>query len=288
MKARIAIILLLLVNINAKTQAQKGETAAVAIGTGLAIFAAAAAYDAFVEKLENEATEWVLENRPELKQFKLKIMNLRGEKITNMSEISSCTFLVTPATGEKFVLMWIVSYGWWNEYGVNYNSIIVKTFNKEQWGQIVFAFLKCGVKDFKGTRDSIPIYSEFEFQKAAESSYSVSSKNTSVKNSSFEKVYFDDKRQKYYALQHVVGFNALYAVRGNMFEFYNIKNPEFPIALNFQKLDGDTYVVQDLEEMRVIYNERAINLFFENIKSLVKFRNVVFQDITKELLGLPG
>jgi len=73
-----------------------------------------------------------------------------------------------------------------------------------------------------------------------------------------------------------------------MFEFTNMKNPEFPIALFFQKLDGDTYVVQDLEDMRVVYNERAINLFFEDIKSLVKFRNVVFQDITKELLGLPG
>jgi hypothetical protein len=288
MKARVAIIFLLLVSHNVRTQAQKGEAAAVAIGAGLAIFTAAAAYDAFVEKLENEATEWVLENRPELKQFQLKIMNLRGEKITNMSEISSCTFLVTPDKGEKFVLMWIVSYGWWNEYGVSYNSIKVKTFNKEQWSQIVLAFLKCGVKDFKGTRDSIPIYYEFEFQKAAENSYSLSSKNSSIENSSFEKVYYDDKRQKYYALQHVVGFYSLYAVRGNMFEFYNAKNPGFPIALFFQKLDGDTYVVQDLEDMRVIYNERAINLFFEDIKSLVKFRNAIFEDITKELLGLIG
>jgi hypothetical protein len=73
-----------------------------------------------------------------------------------------------------------------------------------------------------------------------------------------------------------------------MFEFYNPKNPEFPIALFFQKLDGDTYVVEDLPNLRVIYNERAINLFFEDIKSLVKFRNEVFQDIAKELLGLMG
>lgn len=288
MKTRIALIILLIGTNHLKMQSQKGETAAVALGAGLAIFAAAAAYDAFVEKLENEATEWVLVNRPEINRFKLKIMNLRGEKITNMSEISSCTFLVTPSQGEKFVLMWIVSYGWWNEYGVSFDCITVKTFNKEQWSEIVFAFLKCGIKDFRGTRDSIPVYSEFEFQKAAENSYSIHSKSNSISNSSFEKVYFDEKQQKYYALQHVVGFHSLFSVKGNSFEFYNPKNPEFPIILFFQKLDGDSYIVEDLPNLRVIYNERAINLFFEEIKSLVKFRNVVFQDITQALLGLPG
>jgi hypothetical protein len=169
MKLRI-ILLILLIQTN-NIRAQKAEVAAAAVGAGIAIFAAAAAYDAFIEKLENEATEWVLMNRPECKEFQLKIMNLRGEKLTNMSEISSCTFIVKPKGEKEFVMIWIVSDGWWNEFGVDFNRIVVEQFDKDRWLGVVKAYFLCasGLQDLKG--DSIPVYSYFEYEANAQSNW---------------------------------------------------------------------------------------------------------------------
>ncbi len=281
------LLLILCINVS-KSNAQKQEIAAAAIGAGIAIFAAAAAYDAFIEKLENEATEWVLKNRPECNRFRLKLMNLRGEKLTNMSEISSCTFLVEPMGSEKFVMMWIVSEGWWNDYGVVFNQIVVKTFNKEEWKKVVWAYFECGNQKLKCTMDSIPIYTQFDFPRNAEQNWNyIVKQKPNLANCSFEKIKHDQNSEVYYVLQDVTNLNSLKSVRGNKFDFHNFYNPEFSNTIYFEKIDGDTYVVKDVDELRVVYNERSINLFFKSVNSLVKFRNSVFEDITSELLGLP-
>ncbi|MFM7106684.1 MAG: hypothetical protein ACKOW8_14310, partial [Flavobacteriales bacterium] len=152
--------------ISNKALPQKGDAvvagAAAAGLLGATIFSAAAAYDAFVEKLENEATEWVLTNHPEYTRFELKLMNVRNEKLTNMSDITSCTFIVKPENDEKFVMMWIVSYGWWNDYGVDFAKIVVRTFNSEEWKDVLWAYFQCGTEYMPSSRDSIPIYSKHD------------------------------------------------------------------------------------------------------------------------------
>ncbi len=283
---KIFLIVLFALNLT-HAKAQKEELTAGAVGAGIAIFAAAAAYDAFIEKLENEATEWVLLNRPDCNRFRLKIMNLRGEKLTNMSEISSCTFMVEPVGSEKFVMMWIVSDGWWNDYGVVFSKLAVRTFTKMEWSEIVWGFFQCGTGYMKCTPDSIPVYSPYDLKKTAEHFWNNSAKQKpSLTESSFQKVISDERNNVFYALRDITNFNSLLSVKGNKFDFYNPSNLELPITIDFEKMDGDTYVVKDVKDLRVIYNERSINIFFKSINSLVKFRNTIFSDITKELLEL--
>jgi hypothetical protein len=286
MKFRILILILLLQANNFR--AQKAEVAAAAVGAGIAIFAAAAAYDAFVEKLENEATEWVLMNRPECKEFQLKIMNLRGEKITNLSEISSCTFVVKPKEGKEFVMIWIVSEGWWNDFGVNFGRIVVEQFDKDRWLGVVKAYFLCasGLSDLKG--DSIPVYTYFEYEQNAQNNLNKNiSKQPWLASCSFPKMIKMSTGYGFRVLQTVTNLTLLKSVSGKKFQFHNLHTAETPYVCDFEELDGDSYVVRDFDGLRIVYNERSMNIYFEKINSLIKFRNTVFENITKELLNLP-
>jgi hypothetical protein len=286
MKLRICFLILFTQSIH--VQAQKGEVVAATIGAGAAIFAAAAAYEAFIEKLENEATEWVLMNRPECKEFQLKLMNLRDEKLTNLSEISSCTFIIKPKEGKEFVLIWIVSEGWWNDFGVNFSRIIVEQFDNERWLGVVKAYFLCasGLKELKG--DSIPVYSYFEYEQNAQNNLNKNfAKQPWLANCSFPKLVKMSNGSGYRALQTVTNLSLLKSVSGKKFEFNNLSTPEAPYVCDFDKLDGDSYVVRDFDGLRVVYNERSMNIYFEKINSLIKFRNSVFENITQELLNLP-
>jgi hypothetical protein len=91
----------------------------------------------------------------------------------------------------------------------------------------------------------------------------------------------------YRALQTVTNLSLLKSVSGKKFEFNNLSTPEAPYVCDFDKLDGDSYVVRDFDGLRVVYNERSMNIYFEKINSLIKFRNSVFENITQELLNLP-
>jgi hypothetical protein len=283
---RYFLVVILLINFT-KSNAQKEEIIAGTIGAGIAIFAAAAAYDAFIEKLENEATEWVLMNRPECNRFRLKLMNLRGEKLTNMSDISSCTFLVEPSNSEKFVMMWIVNEGWWNDYGVVFDKIVIRTFNREDWKELLWGFFKCGTDYMECTADSIPVYNQYDFPKNAEQNWNIAAKQKPyLAQSSFKKIIQDEEKGVFYSLRDITSLKSLVSVKGNKFDFSNPSNNELPLTIDFEKMDGDTYVVEDVRDLRVVYNERSINIFFKSINALVKFRNSVFADITNELLAL--
>jgi len=286
MNRKITTLLSILI-ISNKVFSQKEEAIAAAAAGAVGILSTIAAYDAFVEKLENEATEGVHKERKEVKLFQLKLMNVRGEKLTNLSEISSCTFIVKLENGEKFVMMWIVGSGWWNEYGVVFDRIKAETFDIKRWQGTVFAMLKAGTNVTSLDEDSIPIYSTFTLKSQADRYWEqVSKKDPDLLNSSFPKVEKVTNEESYRSLLGIVSIKSLYSVSGSKFTFPNPRNPAFPFELKFDKLDGDSYSVSDFENLRVVYNERSLNIFFEDLRSLVKFRSSVFDDITKELLDL--
>jgi hypothetical protein len=285
MKALFTIALLLLFTF--QSHAQKEEAVAAAVGIGVAIFANAAAYDAFIEKLENEATEWVLKNKPECTEFQLKLMNLRGEKLSNMSEVSSCTFLVKPKGGSDFVMFWVVSQGWWNDFGVNFSRITVELFDRERWKGVLKTYFLCasGLPSLVG--DSIPVYSFVQYEQNAQTDWSKTlAKQPWLENSPYPKITKVKYGQGYAVLQTVTVFEQLLSLSGRAFYFNNQITPLIPYRCFFEKMDGDSYVVRNFENLRIVYNERSVNIFFNDLNALVKIKNTTFESITKELLNL--
>jgi hypothetical protein len=107
-----------------------------------------------------------------------------------------------------------------------------------------------------------------------------------MSDGSFKKIIQDEQKGVFYSLRDITSLNSLVSVKGNKFDFSNPSNNELPLTIDFEKMDGDTYVVEDVRDLRVVYNERSINIFFKSINALVKFKNSVFADITSELLVL--
>ena len=62
-------------------------TAAIAGGL-LAIGAGIASIEQMKERAELTATEWILKNNPELKNFSLKTLDFDGKKLKDMSSVS--------------------------------------------------------------------------------------------------------------------------------------------------------------------------------------------------------
>ncbi len=286
MRAYFTIIVLSLF-ISRTLNAQKNEAVAAGIAGVAGIFATAAAYDQFIEKLENEATEWILSERPELVRFQLKLLNIRGEKLTDLSNVSSCAFLVRGNDFPDFVMLWIVSPGWWNDYGVVHSKIVVEIFDKTRWRSVIFAAIQSGL-DYEITNpDSIPIYQTYATSKQAENFWDdAASKNAVIAKSSFPKMIASPDGTSR-VLRAVVSMNTLVSANGYKYSFFNPMISELPLELKLNKLDGDTYVVRDLDNLRIVYNEKSFNIFFKGINSLVKFNRSIFEDITIEILHLP-
>lgn len=283
----IALLLLPPKHINAQQDDKAAHVAAAAITVGVALIGTAAAYDAFIERLEHQATEYVMRTHPEFTQFQLQLMNLRGEKITNFSDISSCTFKVEPLGHPSYVMFWILSQGWWNEFGVDYNRLVVEEFDAERWKEVLWAFFKCGTGISSGSRDSIPVYKTYVAEGTAKKVYATNlKKNPTLDATSFEKIIHDPASKTYRVLMSVVSFDHLISARGHVFRFRNSHQPNAYITIPMRKLNGDTYVIEDVSNLRMVYNERSVLIFFTETGDLVKVRNVVFDNITHYLLAL--
>lgn len=273
-----------------EAQTQKQDVAIAAGGVLLSVFATAAAYEAFIEDLENTATEWVLSNMPEIQGFKLKLLNLRGEQFTNMSEVSSCTFLLSPDAQEPIVLMWVTSRGWWNEYGIDYSRITVELFDRTRWLKVLEGYLKAASGESAINFSTIPIYSIVGGEPSSKQTWENSLKKyPSLKDAPFTPITPISDRPNYFqVLRSVVSLEDLRNVTSKSFRFSTPteNNQDAALVYTLPTLDGDYYRVSDIDGLRIVYNEKSFNIYFATTGRLVKFRSVVFEEISRKLLGL--
>ena len=123
MKKYTLVILFIIYLIPKNINAQNEGYAAAAAGI-LAIGGSIAAIEQMKENLEQIAVEQVLTEYPDLVNFELKTSSLQGTKTKDLSKVAIITFEVTNRiNNEKFILFAFTSYGWVNQYGVDYRKL---------------------------------------------------------------------------------------------------------------------------------------------------------------------
>ncbi|MBL7941569.1 MAG: hypothetical protein JNM00_02325 [Flavobacteriales bacterium] len=270
--------------------AQNREDAIAIAGSGIAsIFATVASYEAFVDKIEHKAVEWVLVNRPELSQFKLKLLNLRGEKLSHLSDVECIVFsLDVPGSGPE-ILLWFVSYGWYNDYGVNFDRIVVKQFNGNSWRKIVWSYLCAAECNPNLQENRIPYYELV--------SGGISNANRIWKANLDESpnlstctepniIPVDSNQFQFKVLKGIVSFDNLIRVTGKSYEFKLPSDDETGSVLtfNFPSQGNDSYCVMSAESVLVIFNERNVGLFLSETGQMVHLTHQIFEKISDRLL----
>ncbi|WP_370476133.1 hypothetical protein [Tamlana flava] len=145
----IIIAFIYLIPQNSKAQDDGAAVAAVAGGL-LAIGAGIAAVEQMKEQAELNATEWFLTNYPEYNKFSLKTLDFDGKKLKDMSSTSVITFKIRefkiensePVLGEKLVLFGFTSYGWINEYGINFDKVRWFLIDGQEWMNMMTVYAK--------------------------------------------------------------------------------------------------------------------------------------------------
>lgn len=146
MKKIILFILITLISFNTKAQNNDGIVAAAAL-VG-AIGAAVASMEYYKEQIELAAVEKVLDSYPDFVNFELSTLSLRGVKAKNISSVSLLTYDITNLDdNSKYVLFGFTSYGWINDYGVNFKEIIWELFSKDEWNKMMLNYVETASKE---------------------------------------------------------------------------------------------------------------------------------------------
>ncbi|HEA20919.1 MAG TPA: hypothetical protein ENH87_08365 [Pricia antarctica] len=134
---------------NIKGQNEGAAIAAVAGGL-VAIGAGIAAVEQMKEQAELTATEWFLTNHPEYSRFSLKTLAFDGKKLKDMSSTSVITFTIRefdikdnePELGKKMVLFGFTSFGWINEYGIDFEKVEWFLIDSDEWMNMMIEYSK--------------------------------------------------------------------------------------------------------------------------------------------------
>lgn len=134
---------------NSKAQDDGAAIAAVAGGL-IAIGAGIAAVEQMKEQAELTATEWFLTNHPEYSKFSLKTLDFDGKKLKDLSATSVITFKIREfdisgdeaELGKKLVLFGFTSFGWINEYGIDFDKVRWFLIDYNEWMNMMTAYSK--------------------------------------------------------------------------------------------------------------------------------------------------
>ena len=141
------IIIILLIPKQVKAQEKAAGIVAAVAATGVLL---GLAISEIKEQAELIATQWVLANHPEITSFNLKVVDFDGKKAKDMSSTSIITFNIHEFTpkenpvldGKKHVLFGFTSYGWVNEYGIDFNKVRWYLIDSNEWLNMMLAYTK--------------------------------------------------------------------------------------------------------------------------------------------------
>ena len=268
------LILILIIFSISKSYSQKEEI----IGAGAAAVAGAIgiklAIDIIKEQFEHEAVEWVLSNDSS-KKFNLKLMSFDATKLDNLNSVSAIPFIVRkPDPKNSYVLIFVLSPGWYNEYGVDFTFVQPLTFNLERWEKLMLKYLNLSSNVSFDDINYIPSYKEILYNKARESKLSEIDNNFILNQS---------KGYEYTGID--IPLSEINNINNNVIVFkstnYGNKKLVYPLI---DYLDGDTHFVTDLDDDLLIdFNEKNFNIFIKKTKDLFRLKRSILVDITKGL-----
>lgn len=150
------------------TQAQDtGAAVAATAGALLAIGAGVAAVEQMKERAELMATEYILMSNPELVNFSLKTLDFDGKKLKDMSSTSVITFKIQEFTptdkpeldGRKQILLGFTSYGWINEFGIDFDKVKWFLLDSSEWLKMMTSYVRVasGEQNEKLIKDQLTV-----------------------------------------------------------------------------------------------------------------------------------
>jgi hypothetical protein len=274
MKSKISLIFafIFLFKLNVKSQSTEDLVSA---GAGLltAGISAAILIDQYKEYLELNATEYILSNHKEFKDFKLKVLDLEGVKLFDLSNMSCVTFYVESisenlrSVKEKKILMMFTSSGWCNNNGINFSKVRYHLLGKDDWNDMYKAYCNLAIdRRFKLIVDKniIPFPKKIwkENFKENDSNY------IKITNESFTEIYY--KYEDYDISESKLTSSGI-----------SIKSISEPgNFIPFVKLDGDSYLTIDYSsKFKLAYNENCMGIFLKDLTRLSQIKRSTMNKI---------
>ena len=182
MKNRIIALLLAILIISPKVEAQNKQpnnngsaAGAVAAVAGAAILTGIFAHYAikeYKELLESSATEYYLQMGNE-GMFNVTLLLDEGTSMKDLSKTSVTAFEVTERsynpsrkteeiTSRKIMTIFRTSNAWVNEYGIDWDQVDVKLWDKKEWGSLYLSYLSLSTPLIASNSEKIPVFSEID------------------------------------------------------------------------------------------------------------------------------
>ena len=144
MKKVVICLLLITLLIPNKSFSQDDDIAAAAVaGAVVGAVVGAIKLDQIKEMVEQIAVEEVLSSYPYLVNFELKTSSLNGTKLKDISSVEIITYTIRDIdTDNKYVLFAFASFGWANEYGIDFTKLLWKNFDTNEWNNLMKSYIK--------------------------------------------------------------------------------------------------------------------------------------------------
>jgi hypothetical protein len=250
---KIILIMVLLSMLNNRVNGQ--NNAGAIFGAAAAIAATSVVVASSVENikegLERKMVEWVLVNKniENNKKFKLSFLKWDITKKSELSDVSILAFTFKEFNKNKEVLLCVCSPGWINDYGIDFNRILIYEITKEYWNKVLLSYFNISKsKEYLNisTLDSIPANN-----------------------------MFNHKKLEYFNVSQMT------AIKTHGIEFNN------EATFNFEESlinNGDTHIITDFDNnFKIDFNEGNLNMFIKETHDLVRIKRNFVLDLTKTL-----
>ena len=279
MKKLVVLFIVIQVLSSANTYAQKkAGLDGVAVATGaFAIAAAISAIDQYIEIFELQATQYMLQEHPETSNFEIKMLQLDGVKLSDVSNVSCVAFTIkcldpsTKSVSENKVLLMFLSRGWVNQNGLDIRKVRFKLFVQDEWDAMFLDYINLASPINIVDSHKIPI-----FKNIPESRFVNDVNHFKLLGSESSSPYYE-KTQIQTQLGDLTLTNS-----GLDYTYLDSKLGVYrtELALPFIKINGDTYAAKDFSpEFKIVYNEKTMGIYIKSLKELVQIKRATINQV---------
>lgn len=261
------------------SQKDKSGSAIAAAGVAASIIGGIAAMEQLEEALEYEAVNHMLGTHPDWDSFELKLLDMEGKKLSDISSVSVTTFGVRRKHKGKwryasldwkddpFVLIMVKSPGWINEFGIDLTRVRWYEWGREKWNKTYRAYIEmyssAPLSSVSASVDSVPICAAIGFS-------DLDSNN--VRHFSAEAS--SNVWQNYEVTDQVIPLKEVEIKRSGV-----SSRRTGDLVVPFQTLQGDDYRTALVGDNLIFVNERAFGVYDKALGETFQFQRSLVNEI---------
>ena len=274
---------ILIIPKNSNGQNNAAVTGAVA---AVSLLSLAATVDNLIESLELDASEYVLKNFPNVREFSLKYNNsftgtgkLSDESLTYFYTFDLTLGQVNSPQSERLLLVYVAFPGFMNEQGIKETYIRWEVFNQRKWNQLYEAYANLAFGKQIIRNGMCP---KLNRQRRPDGYDVKDSSHHLIRTLNGSDFYIADTYETY-KLSDLDLFS-----KGLEYSDPSGMKPPY-LVLPFAKIDGDTYFQQSFnEDLTIVYNEKSLGFFYTDIERLFQIKHSILSDINRFLNYRPA